>query len=75
MTTAHPIRFKIRQGLAANLRAWATLALSHLGELLFATDTGRVYVWDDSRLVGVSLNTAVCHEGQVVVHNGEIVWN
>jgi outer membrane protein assembly factor BamB len=68
-------RFKVRQGVAANLRKFATLAMQHLGELLFSTDDGRLYVFDNSRLIGCSLNTAVCSDGEVVVSDGEVVWS
>ena len=68
-------RFRLRQSTRSNLLRYATQALALLGELHFSTDDGRVYVWDNSRMLGVSTNTAVCNDGQVVVHEGEIVCN
>jgi hypothetical protein len=69
------IRLVLRSGLESALKGFSAMATAMTGELHYATDTGRVYAWDGTRMLGVSPSTVVCHDGEPVVHDGELLCN
>lgn len=68
-----PLTIKIKQGLLAYLKTKATMKLSVDGEPFWTTDTKELYIAQDGNMYGISLSTAICHEGEIITYNNEIV--
>lgn len=66
---------KLKQGLASAINKLATVNSAVQGEPHYATDTEHLYIFNGTLNKPVqTLDRAVIHEGDVVTHNGSIVY-
>jgi len=71
--TDFQIQFK--SGLSSNIAAKGTILTAVEGEPHWTTDTNDLLIFDGNNLLRVhGLDMALVNNGDVVTHNGEIVW-